>query len=73
MNSIRLFLEYLYIGDGHQAKTSNMLTTTSKQLSDDVCELILKSGNTFMALIYIALSVVLGICAVWFAEWIIQK
>lgn len=45
--SIRLFLEYLYIGDGHQAKTSNTLTTTSKQLSDDVCELILKCGDTF--------------------------
>lgn len=45
--SIRLFLEYLYIGDGHQAKTSNILTTTSKQLSDDVCELILKCGDTF--------------------------
>ncbi len=34
---------------------------------------LIKSGNTFIALIYIALSVILGICAVWFAEWIIQK
>lgn len=46
-DSIRLFLEYLYMGDGHKTKTSNILTTVSKKLSDDVCELILKCGDTF--------------------------
>ena len=44
---IKIFLEYLYIGDGYKAKTSWKLTTTSKQLLDDVCELILKCGQTF--------------------------
>ena len=44
---IKIFLEYLYIGDGYQAKTSWRLTTTSKQLRDDVCELILKCGQAF--------------------------
>lgn len=44
---IRIFLEYLFIGDGHKDKTSNILTTTSKQLADDVCELLIKCGDCF--------------------------
>ena len=44
---IEEFLKYLYIGDGHKAKTSNILTTTSEKLKDDVCELLLKAGYTF--------------------------
>ncbi len=44
---IKIFLEYLYIGDGYKDKTSWKLTTTSKQLRDDVCELILKCGHAF--------------------------
>ena len=44
---IEEFLKYLFIGDGHQSKTANTLTTTSKQLKDDVCELLLKCGYTF--------------------------
>lgn len=44
---IEIFLEYLFIGDGHKTKTSNILTTTSKQLSDDVQELLIKCGYTF--------------------------
>lgn len=44
---IEEFLTYLYLGDGHKSKTSNILTTTSKQLSDDVCELLLKAGYSF--------------------------
>lgn len=44
---IEEFLTYLYIGDGHKTKTYNILTTTSKQLSDDVQELLLKAGYTF--------------------------
>ena len=44
---IEIFLKYLYKGDGHKTETSNILTTTSKQLSDDVCELLLKCGYTF--------------------------
>lgn len=40
------FLNYLYLGDGHKNKTSNILYTTSKQLSDDVQELLLKAGYT---------------------------
>ena len=44
---IRIFLEYLYKGDGHKKKSSYILTTTSKQLSDDVCELLLKCGDSF--------------------------
>lgn len=44
---IKIFLEYLYIGDGHKSKTSNILTTTSKKLSDDVQELLLKCGYSF--------------------------
>lgn len=43
---IQEFLKYLFIGDGHQAKTSNILTT-SKKLKDDVCELLLKCGYSF--------------------------
>lgn len=44
---INLFLQWLYRGDGHKAKTSHTLTTVSKQLKDDVEELILKGGKTF--------------------------
>ena len=44
---IEEFLTYLFIGDGHKTKTSNILTTTSKQLSDDVQELLLKCGYSF--------------------------
>ena len=44
---IEVFLKYLYIGDGHKNHTSNILTTTSKQLCDDVCELLLKAGYSF--------------------------
>lgn len=46
-DKIEIFLKYLFIGDGHQAKTSNILTTTSKQLCDDVCELLIKAGYAF--------------------------
>ena len=44
---IEEFLKYLFIGDGHKTKTSNILTTTSKQLSNDVQELLLKAGYSF--------------------------
>lgn len=44
---IEEFLKYLFIGDGYQSKTANVLTTTSKQLRDDVCELLLKCGYSF--------------------------
>lgn len=44
---IKVFLEYLFIGDGHKTKTSNILTTTSPKLRDDVCELLLKAGYCF--------------------------
>ena len=44
---IKEFLTYLFIGDGHKTETSNILTTVSKQLSDDVSELILKCGDSF--------------------------
>jgi hypothetical protein len=44
---IKIFLEYLYKGDGHKNKSSHILTTTSKQLADDVCELLIKCGDTF--------------------------
>lgn len=44
---IEEFLKYLYIGDGHKTSTSNILTTASKQLSDDVQELLLKAGYAF--------------------------
>lgn len=44
---IEEFLTYLYIGDGHKTKTSNILCTTSKKLADDVCELLLKAGYAF--------------------------
>lgn len=44
---IEEFLTYLYIGDGHKTKTSNILYTTSKKLADDVCELLLKAGYAF--------------------------
>ena len=44
---IKIFLEYLFIGDGHKTSTSNILTTVSKQLSDDVQELLLKAGYCF--------------------------
>lgn len=41
------FLKYLFIGDGHKTTTYNILTTTSKQLSNDVQELLLKAGYCF--------------------------
>ena len=41
---IEIFLTYLFIGDGQKTKTANILSTTSKQLSDDVQELLLKCG-----------------------------
>lgn len=44
---IEEFLTYLFIGDGHKTKTYNILTTTSKQLSNDVQELLLKCGYAF--------------------------
>lgn len=44
---IEVFLQYLYIGDGHKNPTSHILTTTSKQLCDDVCELLIKAGYSF--------------------------
>lgn len=44
---ITIYLEWLYKGDGHKTKTSNILTTVSSQLKNDVEELILKSGKTF--------------------------
>ena len=44
---INEFLTYLYIGDGHKTETSNILSTTSKQLSDDVQELLIKCGFSF--------------------------
>ena len=44
---IEEFLKFLFIGDGHKTKTSNILTTVSKQLSDDVQELLLKAGYCF--------------------------
>ena len=44
---IEEFLKYLFIGDGHKTLTSNILTTTSKQLSDDVQELLIKCGYSF--------------------------
>ncbi len=44
---IKEFLEYLYLGDGYKAPTSHILYTTSKQLSNDVQELLLKAGYCF--------------------------
>jgi hypothetical protein len=44
-NLIKLFLKCLYSGDGHKSVTSNILTTVSKQLANDVQELILKLDN----------------------------
>lgn len=44
---IEIFLDNLYLGDGTTQKTSRTLTTVSKQLSDDVQELLLKAGFTF--------------------------
>lgn len=44
---IEEFLKYLYIGDGHKGPTSNILSTTSKQLSNDVQELLIKCGYAF--------------------------
>ena len=46
-HQIRLFLEHLFIGDGHKTKTSNILTTTSRQLANDVEELLVKIGDCF--------------------------
>lgn len=44
---INIFLDNLYKGDGHKAKTSHILTTVSKKLADDVSELLLKNNKTF--------------------------
>ena len=44
---IEEFLKYLYIGDGHKTETYNILTTTSKQLSEEVEELLIKCGYAF--------------------------
>ena len=44
---IKIFLNSLFEGDGCKQKTSYILTTVSKQLSDDVQELILKCEGTF--------------------------
>lgn len=44
---IEAFLEYLYLADGHKAKTAYTLYTTSEQLRDDVDVLLLKAGYTF--------------------------
>ena len=44
---IKIFLEYLFVGDGHKTPTANILTTTSKQLADDVEELLIKCGDSF--------------------------
>lgn len=44
---IEEFLRYLFIGDGHKTPTANILSTISKQLSDDVQELLLKAGYCF--------------------------
>jgi replicative DNA helicase Mcm len=44
---IKHFLDYLYIGDGHETPTANILTTTSKKLSEDVEELLIKAGYSF--------------------------
>ena len=44
---IKIYLDALYKGDGHKSVTSNILTTVSKKLSDDVSELLLKAGYSF--------------------------
>ncbi len=41
------FLNGLFRGDGCKTRTSETLCTTSKQLSDDVQELLVKSGYSF--------------------------
>jgi len=41
---IEIFLSSLYAGDGHKTDTAYILTTVSKQLADDVQELLLKAG-----------------------------
>jgi replicative DNA helicase Mcm len=46
-HQIRVFLDYLYKGDGHKSKSAHTLYTISKQLSDDVQELLLKVGSAF--------------------------
>jgi replicative DNA helicase Mcm len=43
---IEIFLKALYLGDGHKTKTAYVLTTISKQLADDVQDLLLKVGNS---------------------------
>lgn len=42
---IQIFLNSLYLGDGHKAPTAHTLYTVSKQLANDVQELILKCGD----------------------------
>lgn len=44
---IEIYLTWLFKGDGHKSKTAHTLYTSSKQLADDVCELVLKCGYTF--------------------------
>lgn len=44
---IEIFLSYLFLGDGHKIATAHILTTTSKQLAQDVEELLLKAGYSF--------------------------
>ncbi len=44
---IKIYLNWLFMGDGHKSKTAHTLYTSSKILGDDVCELILKCGQTF--------------------------
>lgn len=44
-HQIRIFLRALYSGDGCRQQTSHILTTTSKQLANDVTELLLKIGD----------------------------
>lgn len=53
-NQIKIFLNSLFSGDGHQSKTAHILTTTSKKVADYVQELIFKAGN--VATIYPARS-----------------
>lgn len=44
---IEIYLTWLFKGDGHKSNTAHTLYTSSKSLADDVCELILKCGQTF--------------------------
>ena len=44
-DQIRIFLDALFAGDGHKARTAHTLYTVSPKLSDDATELILKAGD----------------------------